>query len=95
MANTINDVSIPHEDWVSVYTLTGIRKGTSISILNKSSNDVILQETLMKPSPTDTNGRTLTTISEAYHTATISGSPVDVWARSYDKFSALVNIQEI
>lgn len=42
MADTRTDLSIPNAVWTDLYAVTGIAVGTSVDVINKGSNAVLL-----------------------------------------------------
>lgn len=95
MADTLPDITVPSDTWVSVYTETGISVGASVSITNKSSQEVLIQEVLNQPANVDNNGKIISTINTGTYQATVTGTPTGVWLKSSGNNSALVNVQEI
>lgn len=95
MADTIPDVPAPANDWVNIYTLTGISVGTSVTITNKSSYEVLIQERATKPLSDNVNGKVLATINTGTYQATVTGTPTGIWVKSSGKNNALINIQEL
>ena len=97
MPNTLPDVVVPFDDFISVNTESGIAVGTAITIQLKSTSWVRLVESDTKPDPSVTNiGVILSNLSSPYAIADITSGSGEIWAISTkDKQAASLNVQEI
>lgn len=86
------DVTIPSDEWVSAYVITGIIPSTEIKIVNKSSSYVLVQLVVAQPSDTDNSGPYIAPTPDFTSSMTITGE-AQVWVKSASRV-ALVNISE-
>lgn len=97
MADTIDDITISHTDWVDVYTLSSILVGTSLIVQNKGSQTVTLYESATKPTGTDTNtnGVDLLPYADAGTTANVTNTPSGIWVIARGGYDGILNVQEV
>lgn len=82
MANTIPDISVTSDSFVSLNSESGLVVGTALSFQNKGSTDIYIVESDTLPAATSTDGILLSQFSRDY---SIGGSTVgsnEIWARS-------------
>ena len=87
MAETIADIIIGSDEFVSLNSLSGIAVGIEYTIQNKGSNAILLIESAVKPSATITDGALLTTADMNYAVALIPAGSLEIWARSQQSTS--------
>ncbi len=93
MADTIADISISNQNYVSINTLTTIPVGTKIIITNKSSSEVLIQVSSSQPSASSKDGVPLQIQPHLSASKTITLGENEVWAKSTDFNNALVTVQ--
>lgn len=90
---TINDITVPSNDWISVNNTSGIAVGTAFDLQVKSSTGILLREDTVKPNATDNNGRVVSSLRYNYAVATIEAGSEEVWAKCIDSGkTALINV---
>lgn len=95
MADTIPDIKVSGAEWIDLYAVTGITVGNDLSIMNKSSRDVLIQETASQPLASSDDGRILSRYNTMIHEIHMYNSPSGAWAKcSQDAYEALINVQE-
>lgn len=52
VADTLDNIDVPPNDWIDLYTLSGIDVGIKIAVENVGNSDIYLAEQATKP-PTD------------------------------------------
>lgn len=81
MSATLNDVQIGN-DWVSINSTTGIAVGTAMSIQNKSTTWVLLQESSTKPNIASNNGILITDLFHQEPSKEVLSGSLEIWAKS-------------
>lgn len=94
MADTINDILVTDDEWIDVYTTTGITVGSSVTVNNKGGYNILIQERATKPSDDDDNGKLVGDYTTGTYNATITETPTGIWLKA-TKGSCDVNVQEI
>ncbi len=56
MADFINDIDVPSNDWVDVYTLTGFSVGVGLIMQNKGPSDIFMWVGAVKPAADSSDG---------------------------------------
>lgn len=93
---TLDDISIPNDQWVDINTASGIAVGALFDIQNKTTIWVQLYEGDTAPSLDETSGRLLTNLSDFYGIATILAGSKRIWAKARPqggKTPAVVSVQ--
>jgi hypothetical protein len=94
MADTINDFNVTDDEWVDVYTTTGITVGSSITICNKGGYNLLIQEVPTKPDTSAEDGILISTYDTGANNATVLSGSSKVWLKA-TKSSCDVNVQEV
>jgi len=95
VADTIADILISNQNYVSINTLTSIAVGTEIILTNKSNSEVLLQVSSSQPSASSKDGIPLQIQPYSSATKTVTSGENEVWAKSTDFNDALVAVQEV
>ena len=96
MADTIPDIKVSGADWIDLYAATDIAVGTPVSILNKSSHSLLLQETATKPNAENNDGRVCWPSTREGSEVIVYNIPTGLWGKcEADDYTALINIQEV
>lgn len=74
--------NIPHSDWVSVNTLTGIPIGTKLYLVNQGQANITLQVSSTKPDISDFEGKLLKEVETEQSRTTLLATAEELWARS-------------
>lgn len=88
MAQTIPDISVSHDSWVDVNTISGVTVGTAAQITNKGVENVWLYEGTDAPSIDSKDGELLR-VDGVRSVATIAEGSLKIWARSAGRDSTL------
>lgn len=78
---TIPDVQLNNNEYQDLYVLTGIPTGTSVTVQNKSTSSILLQNTASRPNSTSSDGYLLMSLS----VVTVAGTIDGLWARGSGK----------
>lgn len=81
MAQTLPDILIPSDDWVSINTLTSTAIGTYLTISNKSTRKVVLNENTTKPTASSTDGIVISSFKGAEPSGVVPDGSLEVWAK--------------
>ena len=49
MANTLPNITIPNDEWINIYSISGIESGKKIAVQNIGASDVYLSTALIQP----------------------------------------------
>lgn len=90
MAETIPDILVPTDEYVSLNDLSGIPEGTDLIIQNKKYGGVWIQVSTTKPDPTSTDGYFLI----GNNSCTVDSETETVWVKSENKNKIFVQIKE-
>lgn len=81
MAQTLPDIKVTSDDWVSVNTLASIPVGGYMTITNKSSREVLLFEGDTKPVADSTDGILLSAIGGSEPSGLVPARSLEIWAK--------------
>lgn len=78
---TLPDVQLNNNEYQDLYAATGIPSGTSVTIQNKSTSSIYLQNTSTSPNSTSSDGYLLMSL----HVVTVGGTIDGLWAKGSGK----------
>jgi len=97
MADTIQDITAPSDDWVNVYSETSISVGTAVRLSNKSAYPILLHVSSSKPSASSKDGEILDP-QGVYSRLEVSAGESGLWAKCTHSDIALgakMSVQEV
>lgn len=93
MPDTLADIIVPSNDWISVEDVTGISAGTALVIQNKGFEGVLLAIGTVKPDADSEDGPTIYGAPNNYSIITVDSGENAVWLKSTSNLNSRVNIQ--
>ena len=94
MADTIPDVAVTPNAYVSLNSLSGIIAGTAILVTNKGTSPVRLQIAAAQPSDGDTGGELMMVLPANTAIKSIPAGESEVWAMTIGYVDMPVSVQD-
>lgn len=78
--STLPLIPITSEDWVDLYAESGLTTGTKLTILNRGTCFILLQESSTKPVLSSIDGELLSTVFESTPRGFVKQGSSKIWA---------------
>lgn len=95
MSETLPNIRVENDDWISVNAESGISVGTAFQINNEGNFKVKLLESSTQPLVNDTRGVLLTSLNKSRSIVKIAEGSLEIWAKSVGLTSGKIVAQPI